>query len=207
MLSATTGFSGGVVEVRSDTVRGPSGNRFTRDVVLHPGAVAIVALDESERVVLVHQYRHPVGQRLWEIPAGLLDVAGEDPLAAAARELAEEAHLTASNWRVLADPFSSPGMTTEALRIYLARGLSTPDGERFVGPDEEADMTVCRFPLGELVEAVLAGRLHNPSLVTGVLAAWASRSYGGWDSLRPADAAWPVWPVPPVHLVPAGEKS
>ena len=75
----------------------------------------MVAVDEADRVVLVHQYRHPVGQRLWEIPAGLLDVPGEDPAAAAARELAEEAHVQAADWRVLADPFSSPGMTTEAL--------------------------------------------------------------------------------------------
>jgi len=194
--SAETVFSGAVVDVRTDVVQGPSGDAFTRDVVVHPGAVAIVAVDDHDRVVVVHQYRHPVGQRLWEIPAGLLDVDGEAPAAAAARELAEEAHLAARDWRVLADPFTSPGMTTEAIRVYLARGLSVPDGPAYVGVDEEADMPVSRVPLDELVDGVLAGRLHNPSLVTGVLAAWTARSRGGWDALRPADAPWPVWPVP-----------
>ena len=196
-----TAFRGHIVSVRQDGVQGPDGSGFTRDVVVHPGAVAVVALDESDRVVVVHQYRHPVGQRLWEIPAGLLDVDGEDPAAAAARELAEEAHVAAADWRVLADPFTSPGMTTEAIRVYLARGLSEPGGERFVGPDEEADMPVSRVALAELVDGVLAGRLHNPSLVTGVLAAWVARGRpGGWDALRRVDAPWPVWPVPAVSV-------
>ncbi len=196
--SVHTVFAGAIVDVRKDIVRAASGETFPRDVVVHPGAVAILAVDDEDRVVLVHQYRHPVGRRLWEIPAGLLDVEGEDPAAAAARELAEEANLAASDWRVLADPFTSPGMTTEAIRVYLARGLSVPDGPAYVGVDEEADMPVSRVPLAELVDGVLAGRLHNPSLVTGVLAAWVARSRGGWDALRPADAPWPVWPVEPV---------
>lgn len=195
--SIRTVFSGGIVDVRRDVVRAASGDTFTRDVVVHPGAVAVVAIDERDRVVVVHQYRHPVGRRLWEIPAGLLDVAGEDPAAAAARELAEETNVAARDWRVLADPFTSPGMCTEAIRVYLARGLSVPDGPAYVGADEEADMPVSRIPLDELVDGVLAGRLHNPSLVSGVLAAWTARSRGGWDSLRPADAPWPVWPVAP----------
>ena len=196
--SVHTVFSGGIVDVRQDEVRASSGSTFTRDVVVHPGAVAIVAVDDADRVVVVHQYRHPVAQRLWEVPAGLLDVDGEDPAAAAARELAEEANLVARDWRVLADPFTSPGLSTEAIRVYLARGLSEPDGPAFEGVDEEADMPVSRVPLAELVDGVLAGRLHNPSLVTGVLAAWVARSRGGWDALRPADAPWPVWPVEPV---------
>jgi len=196
VTASDTRFSGRVVSVRSDRVRAASGEQFTRDVVVHPGAVAIVAVDEADRVVVVHQYRHPVGQRLWEVPAGLLDVAGEDPAFAAARELAEETHLAATDWRVLADPFTSPGMTTEAIRVYLARGLSVPDGPAWVGADEEADMPVSRVPLADLVDGVLAGRLHNPALVTGVLAAWVARTQPGWDSLRRVDAPWPVWPVP-----------
>lgn len=198
VVSSSTAWTGHIVGIRLDEVRGPDGATFTREVVVHPGAVAIVAVDAADRVVVVHQYRHPVGQRLWEIPAGLLDVPGEDPAAAAARELAEEAHVAASGWRVLVDPFTSPGMTTEAIRVYLARGLSEAPGERFVGPAEEADMPVARVPLAELVDGVLAGHLHNPSLVTGVLAASAARARGGWDALRRADAPWPVWPVPPV---------
>ena len=196
VTAAETRFRGHVVSVRSDSVRAASGDRFTRDVVVHPGAVAIVAVDELDRVVVVDQYRHPVGLRLWEVPAGLLDVHGEDPATAAARELAEETHLAAADWRVLADPFSSPGMTTEAIRVYLARGLTVPDGPAFRGPDEEADMGVSRIPLADLVDGVLAGRLHNPALVTGVLAAWVARIRPGWDSLRRVDAPWPVWPVP-----------
>lgn len=201
--SSTVAFTGAVVDLRRDTVQAASGDSFTRDVVVHPGAVAVVAVDDADRVVLVHQYRHPVGQRLWEIPAGLLDVPGEDPAAAAARELAEEAHVRAGDWRVLADPFSSPGMTTEALRVYLARDLSVPPGRRYAGHDEEADMPVTRIALTELVDAVLGGRLHNPSLVTGVLAAWVARGRGGWQALRRVDAPWPVWPVPGVE--PAAE--
>lgn len=196
VAASRTRFTGHVVSVRSDEVLAASGERFTRDVVVHPGAVAIVAVDEAERVVVVHQYRHPVGLRLWEVPAGLLDVAGEDPALAAARELAEETHLAAADWRVLADPFSSPGMTSEAIRVYLARGLSVPDGPAWVGADEEADMPVSRIPLADLVDGVLAGRLHNPALITGVLAAWVARTRPGWDQLRRVDAPWPVWPVP-----------
>lgn len=196
VTASDTRFTGHVVSVRSDSVRAASGEQFTRDVVVHPGAVAIVAVDEADRVVVVHQYRHPVGLRLWEVPAGLLDVAGEEPAVAAARELAEETHLAAADWRVLADPFSSPGMTTEAIRVYLARGLTVPDGPAWLGADEEADMPVSRVPLADLVDGVLAGRLHNPALVTGVLAAWVARTRPGWDSLRRVDAPWPVWPVP-----------
>jgi 8-oxo-dGDP phosphatase len=184
--------TGRVVSVRQDVVRSPvDGVLFTRDVVVHPGAVGVVALDQDERVLLVQQYRHPVGQRLLEVPAGLLDVAGEDYLAAARRELYEEAHVRAEDWRVLVDYFTSPGMTTESLRVYLARGLSdVPHGERHVGEHEEADMPVVRLPLADLVAAVLAGRLHNPTLCVGVLAAWAARAGGGYDALRDPRSPW-----------------
>ena len=188
-----TPFTGRIISVRQDTVSPPGGGPdFVREVVVHPGAVAIVALDGADRVVAVHQYRHPVGHRLYEIPAGLLDVAGEDPLVGARRELAEEAHLVAADWRVLVDFFTSPGMTTESLRVYLARGLSAATDEEFVAEDEEADMAVSRVPLADLVTGVLAGRLHNPTLIVGVLAATAARAGAGWDALRPADAPWPA---------------
>jgi ADP-ribose pyrophosphatase len=128
---------------------------------------------------------------LFEVPAGLLDVPGEPYHLAAARELYEEGHVRADEWRVLVDLFTSPGMTTESTRIFLARGLTAvADVDRHVGVHEEADMPVSWAPLADVVDAVLAGRLHNPILVSGVLAAWSARSRGGDDALRAADAPW-----------------
>ena len=186
--SAVSLATGRVISVREDTL-GPG---FVRDVVVHPGAVGVIALDAEERVLLVRQYRHPVGHRLYEPPAGLLDVSGEDYLAGAQRELYEEGHIRAASWRVLVDAFTSPGMTTETLRIYLARDLSESDQERYAGEHEEADMPVVWAPLSTLVERILAGELHNPTLVMGCLAAWAARSGAGYDALRDPSAAWPA---------------
>lgn len=185
--------TGRVIAVRQDVVVSPAdGARFTRDVIVHPGAVGVVALDDAGRVLLVRQYRHPVGHRLLEVPAGLLDVAGEDPLDAAHRELYEEGHVRASDWRVLVEWFTSPGMATEPVRLYLARGLSAvPIDERHDGEHEEADMPVVWAHLDDLVAAILAGDLHNPTLCIGVLAAYAARERGGYDVLRAADAPWP----------------
>jgi 8-oxo-dGTP pyrophosphatase MutT (NUDIX family) len=185
--------SGRVISVRTDLVEGSDGSTFHRDVVVHPGAVGIIALDDDDRMLLVSQYRHPVGHRLLEPPAGLLDVAGEPPYLAAARELAEEGHVRADDWRILVDPFTSPGMTDEAIRIYLARGLhAIPVGERHVGIHEEADMPVCWARLTDVVSRILAGELHNPILEMGALACQAAATTGGWDRLRPAHASWPV---------------
>lgn len=180
--------TGRVISVREDTL-GPG---FVRDVVVHPGAVGVIALDSSERVLLVRQYRHPVGHRLYEPPAGLLDVSGEDYLVGAQRELYEEGHIRAASWRVLVDAFTSPGMTTEALRIYLARELSESEQERYAGEHEEADMPIVWAPLATLVSQILAGELHNPTLVMGCLAAWAARNGTGYDALRDPSAPWPA---------------
>ena len=197
VTSSRTRFSGHVVSVRSDRVRPPGGGaEFTRDVVVHPGAVAVLALDDRDRVLVLSQYRHPVGHRLVEIVAGLLDVQGEDPLTGARRELAEEAHLRAADWRVLVDLYTSPGMTTESLRVYLARDLRPAAGPRFEGSDEEADMETSWVPLGTLVHGALAGTLHNPSLLLGVLAVHAARTGDGLDALRPAAAGWPARVLP-----------
>ncbi|HSL38638.1 MAG TPA: NUDIX hydrolase, partial [Arthrobacter sp.] len=137
---------------------------------------------------------HPVGMDLWEIPAGLLDVEGEDFVAGAARELAEEADLIAGQWNVLADFFNSPGSSSEAIRIYLARDLSdVPGHELHVRTDEEAEIELHWIPLDAAVEAVLEGRLHNPSAVVGVLAAAAARA-DGFKNLRPGNAPWPAHP-------------
>jgi 8-oxo-dGTP pyrophosphatase MutT (NUDIX family) len=191
VASAYTLRTNRVIDVRRDEV--VNGDKFTRDVVVHPGAVGIIALDDDERVLLVRQYRHPVGHRLYEPPAGLLDVAGEDYLAAAQRELYEEGHIRARDWRVLVDAFTSPGMTTESLRIYLARDLAeVPVGDRHNGIHEEADMPVVWSPLGEVVDGVLAGDLHNPTLVMGSLAAWAARNGAGYDALRSPNTSWPA---------------
>jgi ADP-ribose pyrophosphatase len=190
-----------VIAVRRDVVVGRALDgeeaaerpQFVRDVVVHPGAVGIIALDDRDRMLLVRQYRHPVGHRLYEPPAGLLDVEGEDYLAAAQRELYEEGHVRARDWRVLLDAFTSPGMTTESLRIFLARDLSeVPEAERHNGLHEEADMPVVWAPLEDVVEQVLAGELHNPTLVMGSLAAWTAKQGKGFDALRPADTPWPA---------------
>ncbi len=187
-------FDGAVWDVRREAFD-LEGERLVRDVVDHPGAVAVLALDEDDRVLLIRQYRHPVSSHEWEIPAGLLDVPGEDPLLAARRELAEEADLVADDWALLADYFSSPGGLNEALRIYLARGLdAVPESDRHERDGEEAHLIARRVPLDEVVAAVLAGDLHNGTLMIAVLAAQRMREQG-WTALRPADSAWPQHPV------------
>jgi ADP-ribose pyrophosphatase len=192
-------FHGKVWDIRTDEVVMPDGATAARDYQEHPGAVGVLAIDDERRVLLVRQYRHPVRHRLWELPAGLLDVPGENPLHAAQRELYEEAHTKAGEWRTLIDFYSSPGGSSEALRIFLARDLADADGERFQAEHEELDLQVDRVDLGELVRLVLAGELHNGALVSSVLAAKVALDGGvfgeaGLDGLRPAEAPWPARP-------------
>ncbi|MFG2359813.1 NUDIX domain-containing protein [Streptomyces sp. NPDC048521] len=189
-----TPFVGNKTSVRTDDVVMPDGSVVRRDYQVHPGSVAVLALDEEDRVLLINQYRHPVRQKLWEIPAGLLDVPGENPLHAAQRELYEEAHVKAEDWRVLTDVYTTPGGCDEAVRIFLARDLSEAEGERFEAEHEETDMEHARVPVDELVRRVLAGDLHNNCLVVGVLSLVAARGGDGLDALRPADAPWPARP-------------
>lgn len=171
--------------VRETVELGPAGT-VTREFVRHPGAVAVIALDDDDRVLLLRQYRHAAGGGLWEPPAGLLDVPGEDRLTAARRELAEEADLVAASWWVLADYLSTPGGSDERLRVFLARDLSpVPEAERHTREAEEADMVAAWVPLDDAVTAVLAGRVRNPSTAVGVLAAHAARGRG-WADLRSA---------------------
>jgi 8-oxo-dGDP phosphatase len=174
-----------------DQVRTPDGHLIAREYLKHPGAVGAIALDDHDRVALIRQYRHPVRHRLIEPPAGLLDVGGEDYLPAIQRELAEEAGLAAGSWAVLVDLFTTPGILGESLRIYLARELEAvddPDG--FTREGEEAHMDIVWASLDDLVAAILDGRLHNPTVVSGALAAWTARERDGFMSLRPANAAW-----------------
>jgi 8-oxo-dGTP pyrophosphatase MutT (NUDIX family) len=195
VLDRETVFSGMVWDVDRDTVDLGDGDVVKREYVKHTGAVAVLALDDEGRALFVEQYRHPVGMTLWELPAGLLDVDGEPPLLAAQRELAEEADVRAERWEVLIDWFNSPGGTTEALRLYLARGLSeVPEAERHQREAEERDMTVRWVPLEEARDAVLTGALHNPGAVVGVLAACEARAQQ-WRTLRPADSPWPEHPA------------
>lgn len=179
---------GSVVSVRRDVVGMPDGEEAGREVIEHPGAVGILAMDEAGQVLLIRQYRHPVGRQLWEIPAGLLDVAGEPPLATAQRELLEEAGYLAADWQVLADFFTSPGITSERLRVYLARGLTcVPDAERqYVPHHEEAHLRIEWAPLDVVVSRILAGNLHNGVMMIGVLAAFAARQ-DGFATLRGAE--------------------
>lgn len=164
-------------------------SQVVREYVDHTGAVAVIALDDDDRALLLSQYRHPVRAVLWEPPAGLLDVEGEDPAVAAARELAEEADLRASSWWRLVEMNTTPGGSNERITVFLARGLSpVPDEDRFAREDEEAEMVPRWVPLDEAVQAVLDGRLHSPTTVVGVLAAAAARSLG-WSTLVPVDAA------------------
>ncbi|NSC20892.1 NUDIX hydrolase [Streptomyces albus subsp. chlorinus] len=195
VTATSTPFQGNKTGVRTDQVVMPDGSVVSRDYQTHPGSVAILALDEQDHVLVLSQYRHPVREKLWEIPAGLLDVPGENPLAAARRELYEEAHVKAEDWRVLVDVYTTPGGSDEAVRIFLARQLSEIEGERFEVSEEEADMELARVPLEELVRGALAGELHNNCLVVGCLALHAAlTSGGGPGALRPAQAPWPARP-------------
>lgn len=186
-------YRGQVLALREDTVSMPGGDEAVREVVENLGAVAVLALDDDGRVVLIRQYRHPLGRYLWELPAGLLDVAGEPAVITAGRELYEEAHLAAACWDVLVDLNPSPGFTDEAVRIFLARGLSEVDGARYAAVHEEADLVVERVDLDEAVRRVLAGKITNAIAVAGVLAAARVRDTG-WAGLRPMSIAWPDRP-------------
>ena len=180
---------GRIVTVREDRVRLPDGEVVGRELVEHPGAVAVVALDELDRVLLIRQYRHPVAATLWVIPAGLRDVHGEALVETARRELAEETGYRAADWRVLADFLSSPGISTERLRVFLARDLTVvPAEEReYVRQHEEAYLKVAWVPLDEVVRGILSGDLHNGVAMVGVLAAYAARA-DDFRTLRHAGA-------------------
>jgi len=178
-----------IVTVRRDSVRMPDGRHAERDVVEHPGAVAVLAIDDAGRVLLIRQYRHPVGRLLWEIPAGLRDVPGEPLVETAQRELLEEAGYLASDWQVLEDIFTSPGFSNERLRVFLATNLTrVPDAERDYIPDhEEAHLKIEWAPLDVVVTRFLAGELHNGVTAVGVLAAYVAKP-GGFGALRGTEA-------------------
>lgn len=185
VAESETLYVGKIFALRADEVRMPGGGTARREIVEHYGAVAVVALDDDGNVVLVFQYRHAFGRRLWELPAGLLDIGGEAPHVSAARELGEEAGLAAETWRTLVDLDSAPGFSDESVRVFLATGLR--DVGRPEAHDEEADLTVRRVALDEAVAMVYSGEIVNSISVAGILAAHAMP---GLDVLRPVDAPW-----------------
>ncbi len=180
VVATTDIYQGYVIGVRRDTLRASDGSTFDRDVVSHRGSVAVVALDDQERLLVVTQYRHPPQRRLVELPAGLLDFPGEDPEDAAKRELAEEGHARAEHWSRLLELVLSPGVSDEVITIYLAEGVDASDVPAgFVAEHEESTMTREWVPLADVVSAVLAGRVTNAALVAGALAAWVQRPRPG----------------------------
>jgi ADP-ribose pyrophosphatase len=172
LLASETLYEGRVISLRRDTVAMPGGGSRVREVVHHPGAVAVVAIDDEERVVLLRQYRHPVGTHLWELPAGVRDEDGEPPLETAKRELAEEALLAAARWSLLVTVANAPGVSDQHVQIYLAEKLSAVDRpEGFLVEHEEADLTLARVPLADAVQRVFDGDIRSSSAVAGLLAA------------------------------------
>lgn len=190
--SGQTVFHGKVWDIRRE-VFDLDGHAVTREFMAHTGAVAVLALDDDDRVLLIKQYRHPVRARDWELPAGLLDLAGESALAAAQRELAEEADLVAQRWDLLTEFMPSPGGSDEVIRVYLARGVSAA-AEVFVRTEEEAGIELRWVGLDEAVDAVLCRDLQNAILAIAVLAAAAGRARG-WSTLAAADTPWPRHPA------------
>lgn len=189
-VSSETVYRGKILALRTDEVRMPGGGTAMREVVEHYGAVAVAAVDDHGRLMMIYQYRTALNRRLWELPAGLLDEPGEAPAVAAARELREETGLVADDWRVLIDVALSPGFCDEAVRVYLARGLSQvgrPEADH-----EEADLTAHWLDLEDAARKVFSGEIVNATAAAGVLAAHAAITEG--RPTRPADAPWPDRP-------------
>lgn len=188
-----TVYSGAILALRIDQVRMPGGSIARREVVEHDGAVAILAVDDADRIGLIRQYRHPVGVRMLELPAGLLDGPPEEsPVAAAGRELFEETGFRADEWSLLIDIAASPGMTDEVIRVFVARGL-TEVGRPVGADDEEADLTVEWVDSVTAAQQVMAGEITNATSAAAILAYRHVMSTG--SPLRPADAPWPLKPA------------
>jgi ADP-ribose pyrophosphatase len=179
VASSEEKFASSFLRLTLDTIVDPDGGEHPRAVVRPRGAVAVLAVDDDGRILVIDQYRHPVGRRLLELPAGTLDVDGEAPVDAAARELAEEADLRAASWDVQLRMFATPGYSSEAWTIFRATDLSAvPDGERTEREAEEADIQQWWLPLDDAVEAVLAGRIADVKTAASILAEQVRRPRG-----------------------------
>lgn len=187
ILNSAVTYRGRVWEIVRDEIQFAD-EVIVRDYLRHPGAVAIVAVDENNQVLLINQYRHPVGQTMIEIPAGMLDDFNEDPLSAAKRELLEESGYVAKDWKTLIDVCTTPGSSSEAIRIYLARDLQFEPNPNYVKKSEEAEITVSFAPLSDAVSAIFGGLIQSPTAVSGILAL----NSADLDALRPADTNWPI---------------
>ncbi len=199
ILSSTLLHKGHIFDLVREEVDLGEGGVVSRDFIDHPGAVAVVVLDDQDRILLLRQYRHPVRSDLWEVPAGLLDIAGEPAHIGAARELHEEADLIADQWHVLTDYLTTPGGNNEAIRVFLARGLhDVPEAEQHVREHEEIGMQKQWISIDEAVPLVLSGQIHNPSAVIGILAVFAARGLG-WSTLRDVSADFKYRRTAPLH--------
>lgn len=177
VAATTLRYESAFLNVRTDAIVDPTGEVHERVVVQPRGAVAILALDEDSRVLLIEQYRHPVGARLLELPAGTLDVEGESALAAAQRELIEEGDVSATTWEEILELSSTPGYSTERWQLYRATGLSpVPHDERAERHAEEADLEQWWMPLDEAVQAIFDGRISNALAIAGILSEVVRRS-------------------------------
>ena len=186
VLDRTVRFEGLVWDVITESFVLPGVGELRRDFVDHPGAVAVLAMDPQERVLLIQQYRHPIGTYEWEIPAGLRDVDGEDERVCAEREVAEEADLRAATWALLSRYAASPGGMNEHLTIFLATDLSAvPEAERHQRTGEEAVLVHRWVPLDELLEAILAGDIRNATVMIAALTAYVRESRAGEGLSQP----------------------
>ena len=197
ILASDIVYHGMVWDLRKDRIDLGAAGQVSREFIEHPGAVSIVALRQRagrDELFLIHQYRHPVQATEWELPAGLLDVDGEPPHAAAVRELAEEADLSATTWHIITDLFPSPGGIGEAIRVFLARDVTdVPAADRHERTGEELGMRTVWIALDDAVTAVLTGRITNGVAQLGILAAEAARRRG-WETLRAPDVPFPAHP-------------
>jgi NTP pyrophosphohydrolases including oxidative damage repair enzymes len=173
VLTTETVYAGAIWNVVRETFA-YNDDVLSRDYVDHTGAVAIVALTEDDEVMMIRQYRHSIRSLNWEIPAGLLDIPGEDPLVCGKRELAEEADLEAAQWEFLTTLNTTPGGSNEFIHIYLATGLAALTHD-YVRTGEEADLEKRFVPLKDAVGAAVTGKIRNQIAVTALLAAYVHR--------------------------------